>query len=242
MDERNATVFYWLGQVEYRRAWELQAALVERRQRGRIGDTVLLLEHPHVYTLGRRGRTDDVLLDRDALALAGVAVHEVDRGGEVTYHGPGQLVAYPIIDIRPLGGPVRYVRALEQALIEALASMHVEGHRRQGLHGVWVGGPESERKIAAIGLRVSRGVGSHGLALNVSTDLAFFEHIVACGMPDLRVTSLARELGESPDAGFVRTEVAKALARRLRLDLRWAAVEDAEALLALGEAAGAFPP
>ena len=103
--------------MEYRRAWVLQAALVELRQQDRIGDTVLLLEHPHVYTLGRRGRMDDVLLDTEALAQLDVAVHEVDRGGEVTYHGPGQLVGYPIIDIRTLGGPVRYVRALEAALI-----------------------------------------------------------------------------------------------------------------------------
>ena len=118
---------------------------------------------------------DDVLLDTEALAQLDVAVHEVDRGGEVTYHGPGQLVGYPIIDIRTLGGPVRYVRALEAALMEALAAFGVAGHRQLGMPGVWVGDPPEERKIAAIGLRVSRGVSSHGFALNVSTDLEYFQ-------------------------------------------------------------------
>ncbi|MCY4624962.1 MAG: lipoyl(octanoyl) transferase LipB [Chloroflexi bacterium] len=237
MRERNGVV-YWLGQVEYRPACALQAALVEARKQGRIGDTVLLLEHPHVYTLGRRGRMDDVLLDRDALTRAGVEVHEADRGGEVTYHGPGQLVGYPIMDIRPLGGPVRYVRALEAALMEALASYGVEGHRQQGMPGVWVGEPGNERKIAAIGLRVSRGVSSHGFALNVSTRLSYFEHIVACGVPDLRVTSLERELGGDVDPAAVREATAKALATHLRMDMHWRSAADIETILAL-EAAGA---
>ncbi len=237
MRERNGVV-YWLGQVEYRPACALQAALVEARKQGRIGDTVLLLEHPHVYTLGRRGRMDDVLLDRDALTRAGVEVHEADRGGEVTYHGPGQLVGYPIMDIRPLGGPVRYVRALEAALMEALASYGVEGHRQQGMPGVWVGEPGNERKIAAIGLRVSRGVSSHGFALNVSTRLSYFEHIVACGVPDLRVTSLKRELGGAVDPVAVREATAKALATHLRMDMHWGSAADIETILAL-EAAGA---
>lgn len=210
-------VFHWLGRVEYARAWALQAALVERRQRGAAGDAVLLLEHPHVITLGRRGRADDVLLDADGLASAGIAVHEVDRGGEVTYHGPGQLVGYPIMDIRAIGGPVRYVRALEAALIDALGGLGVEGRRQDGMPGVWVG----ERKIAAIGLRVSRGVSSHGFALNASTDLSYFEHIVACGVPHLPVTSLERELGAEVAAERVRAAVAEALAHRLRLPLTW---------------------
>ena len=242
MSERDGPVFYWLGRVEYRRAWELQATLVEARKHGRIGDTVLLLEHPHVYTLGRRGRMDDVLLDVDALASAGVAVHEVDRGGEVTYHGPGQLVGYPIMDIRPMGGPARYVRALEAALIEALAPYGVEGHRQQGMPGVWVGEADGERKIAAIGLRVSRGVSSHGFALNVSTDLSYFDHIVACGVPDLRVTSLERDLGRSTDAKEMRAAVVAALTQELHLAPSLASDRDVDWLLALGKTAGASLP
>ena len=234
MGEREQAVIYWLGQVEYRRAWALQAALVELRQQDRIGDTVLLLEHPHVYTLGRRGRMDDVLLDTEALAQLDVAVHEVDRGGEVTYHGPGQLVGYPIIDIRALGGPVRYVRALEAALAKALASFDVAGHRQLGMPGVWVGAPPEERKIAAIGLRVSRGVSSHGFALNVSTNLGYFKHIVACGVPDLPVTSLECELGRGVDTKVVRTAVSEALACHLLLHITRASAEEVEALLSRG--------
>lgn len=241
MGKRERAVFHWLGQVEYSRAWALQAAMVERRQRGLIGDTVLLLEHPHVFTLGRRARMDDVHLDAGALAQAGIAVHEIDRGGEVTYHGPGQLVGYPIMDIRSLGGPARYVRALEAALIEALSTFGVSGHRREVMPGVWVGESANERKIAAIGLRVSRGISSHGFALNVSTDLAYFEHIVACGVPDLPVTSLERELGRGVEAEGVREAVAEGLARHLRLPLRWATESDAETLLAESQTTAALP-
>ena len=239
MGKGERPVFHWLGRVEYDRAWALQAALAERRRQGLAGDAVLLLEHPHVITLGRRGRMDDVRLDAGALARAGIAVREVDRGGEVTYHGPGQLVGYPIMDIRPLGGPVRYVRALEAALIESLASFGVPGRRREGMPGVWAGEGDDERKVAAIGLRVSRGVSSHGFALNVSTDLAYFGHIVPCGVPDLPMTSLERELGRGVDAASVRGSVAEALARHLRLPLRWASAADAEALLAEVRAAAA---
>ena len=231
MSKRERPVFHWLGQVEYDRAWALQAALVERRQQRLITDTVLLLEHPHVITIGRRGRMDDVLLDVEQLASAGIAVREVDRGGEVTYHGPGQLVGYPIMDIRSIGGPVRYVRSLEAALIETLAAFGVAGHRRQGMPGVWVGEEENERKIAAIGLRVSRGVSSHGFALNVSTDLGYFDHIVACGVPNLPVTSLEREPGEGVDVERVRATVAEALSNNLHLALTWASAGDVEALL-----------
>ena len=241
MGKDEGPVFHWLGRVAYDRAWALQAALAERRRQGRAGDAVLLLEHPHVITLGRRGRMDDVRLDAGALARAGIAVREVDRGGEVTYHGPGQLVGYPIMDIRPLGGPARYVRALEAALIESLASFGVPGQRREGMPGVWAGEAADARKIAAIGVRVSRGVSSHGFALNVSTDLAYFDHIVACGVPDLPMTSLERELGRGVDAASVRVSVAEALARHLRLAPRWAADGDAAGLLAEGEGAGALP-
>ena len=238
MNGRSRATFHWLGQVEYRSAWALQAALVEQRQQGRIDDTVLLLEHPHVYTLGRRGSMEHVLLDEEALSRAGVAVHHSDRGGEVTYHGPGQLVGYPIVDVREVGGPVRYVRALEEALVVALAVFGLRARRMESMPGVCTGEPRHERKIAAIGLRVSRGIGSHGFALNVSTDLGYFRHIVPCGVPDLPVTSMERELGAAVDAQAVRAAVAQALADRLGLKAAWAEARETQALLALPAVSG----
>ena len=225
MASTNTTTVYDLGRlgpIEYQRAWDIQRDLVKKRIEGAIGNTLLLLEHPHAYTLGRRGKMDDVLISDDELAKAGIAVHAVDRGGEVTYHGPGQLVGYPILDLRAIGGPVRYVRGLEAALVDALAVFGIAAHAVDGLPGVWLGEGAHQRKIAAIGVRVSRGVSSHGFALNVSTDLTYFQHIVACGIPGLAVTSMERELGREVDAGDVRRAVVDALERRLGLVTRWA--------------------
>ncbi len=225
MASTNTTTVYDLGPlgpIEYQRAWDIQRDLVQRRIEGAIGNALLLLEHSHVYTLGRRGKMDDVLLAADELAKVGVAVHAVDRGGEVTYHGPGQLVGYPILDLRSIGGPVRYVRGLESALVDSLKAFGIGAHTLEGLPGVWLGEGEQQRKIAAIGVRVSRGVSSHGFALNISTDLAYFQHIVACGMPGLAVTSMEQELGRDADAGDVRRAVVAALEHRLGLVMRWA--------------------
>jgi lipoate-protein ligase B len=182
-----------LGLTDYAAAWELQRSLAEARWQGEVVDLLLLLEHPHVFTLGRRGKEADILLPKEALEKMGVRVFAVDRGGEVTYHGPGQLVGYPIIDLHAWGGPLRYVRTLEEALIRTLERFGVEAQQIPGLTGVWV----HDRKIAAIGVRVSRGVTSHGFALNVDPDLAYFDHIVPCGICDRGVTSLARELGKT---------------------------------------------
>lgn len=190
----------WLGLVDYDRAWDLQRALVEQVKAGATPATLLLLEHPHVYTLGRRGQDSDVLAGAATLAALGATVRHVDRGGEVTYHGPGQLVGYTILDLKGWGGPVRYVRALEQALIATLLDFGVRAGRIEGLTGVWVG----DEKIAAIGLRVSGGVTSHGFALNVNTDLSYFQHIVPCGIRDRGVTSMARLLGQTLDMAEVR--------------------------------------
>lgn len=219
MASTNATTVYDLGTVEYQRAWDIQRYLVEQRIEGATSNALILLEHHHVYTLGRRGSMDDVLISADALAKAGVAVHEVDRGGEVTYHGPGQLVGYPILDLRTIGGPVRYVRGMEAALIDALATFDITANIVKGLPGVWLGEGPEQRKIAAIGVRVSRGVSSHGFALNVSTDLRYFQHIVACGIPGLNVTSMERELGRKVDATAVRRAVVDTLGHRLGLDM-----------------------
>jgi lipoyl(octanoyl) transferase len=187
-----------LGLVEYEAGLLLQQQLVEDRRAGRIGDTLLLLEHPPVITLGvkTRGKPTHVVATADALEDAGVTVHETGRGGDVTYHGPGQLVGYPIFDLRPDRCDVhQYVRDLEEALIIAMRRFGIEGGRVKGLTGVWVGPAGREAKLAAIGVRISRWITSHGFALNVSPDLSHFDLIVPCGIADRGVTSLARLVG-----------------------------------------------
>jgi lipoyl(octanoyl) transferase len=180
--------------VEYDAAVDLQRDLVEERRAGRIGDTLLLLEHPPVITLGvrTRGGSPNVLASVDELAAAGVLLRETGRGGDVTYHGPGQLVGYPIFDLKPDRCDVhQYVRDLESALVAALLEFGIYAGRVEGLTGVWAGSPGREEKLAAIGVRISRWITSHGFALNVSPDLAHFNLIVPCGIADRRVTSIA---------------------------------------------------
>lgn len=183
-----------LGTVGYQEALDLQAGLVERRRRGDVGDLLLLLEHPPVITLGvktRHTRTNIVASDAQ-LAAAGVAVFQSGRGGDVTYHGPGQLVGYPIFDLNPHRRDVhRYVRDIEEALILAAASLGVSATRVPGLTGIWAG----RDKVAAIGVRISRWITSHGFALNVSTNLSHFDLIVPCGIQGRGVTSLEELLG-----------------------------------------------
>ena len=183
-----------LGVVPYPDALALQQRLVEARRRGEIPDTLLLLEHPHVITLGVRVRQDrsHIVASPEELSARGVTVHESGRGGDVTYHGPGQLVGYPIFDLAPDRRDLhRYVRDVEEALIRALARFAIRAGRIQGLTGVWVG----DEKVAAIGVRISRWVTSHGFALNVSADLDYFGLIVPCGIRDRGVTSMSRLLG-----------------------------------------------
>jgi lipoyl(octanoyl) transferase len=183
-----------LGLVSYEDALALQKQLVEERKALGIPDQLLLLQHPPVITLGVKARDDrtHVLASPDELARQGVGLFETGRGGDVTYHGPGQLVGYPIIDLNPDRRDVhRYVRDLEQVLIEVAASFGIEAGRKAGLTGVWVG----EDKLAAIGVRIARWVTSHGFALNVGTDLGHFALIVPCGIRDKGVTSLERLLG-----------------------------------------------
>ena len=180
-----------LGVLEYQAAYDLQRRLHTQVVTGERPDLLLLLEHPHVYTLGRRGQRSDILASEDVLARLGVETHETDRGGETTYHGPGQLVGYPIINLRRWGGGVRdYVDTLERTLISALEEYGIVAHSDGKPTGVWV----KYAKVAAIGVRVSRSVTMHGFALNVSPDLTYFDHIVPCGMPGVRVTSMAQEL------------------------------------------------
>jgi lipoyl(octanoyl) transferase len=202
-----------LGRVEYGAALDMQKALVEERRVGRIGDTLLLLEHPPVITLGvkTRGKPTNIIASPDRLAEAGVGVFDTGRGGDVTYHGPGQLVGYPILDLQPDRCDVhQYVRDLEEVLIRAVGTFGVTGVRVPGLTGVWVGAPGREEKLAAIGVRISRWITSHGFALNVAPDLDHFALIVPCGIADRSTTSLERLLGHAVPMDTVDDAVAKA--------------------------------
>ncbi|MBI3449157.1 MAG: lipoyl(octanoyl) transferase LipB [Acidobacteria bacterium] len=195
-----------LGRVAYPEATRLQESLVRDLAAGTGGEALLLLEHPHVVTLGRGADGSNVLLDEGTRAARGIGVHGTGRGGDVTYHGPGQLVGYPVIDLRPDRCDVhRYVRDLEEVLIRAARDFGVDSARVEGRTGVWAGG----RKLAAIGVRVSRWITSHGFAFNVTTDLSYFGHIVPCGITDAGVTSLRELTGES----FGLDAVARACAR-----------------------------
>lgn len=184
-----------LGVVPYAEATELQAQLVRQRRAGEIPDTLLLLEHPHVITLGTGSHPEHVLADEHERTSRGIELYRTGRGGDVTYHGPGQLVGYPILDLKPDRCDLhRYLRDIEGALIDVLADFGLTATRIEGLTGVWV----EDRKLAAIGVRVSSGwITSHGFALNVSTDLSYFDAIVPCGIRDHAVGSISGELGRT---------------------------------------------
>lgn len=194
----------WAGQVNYDVAWDWQKSLVaERTESPDLVDKLLLLEHPHTYTLGRRGKMENLLWDEAVLAEKGVTVHRVDRGGDITYHGPGQLVGYPILNLTHLGryglSRIRaYVHDLEEMLIQAIAPLGITSQRYDGFTGVWVDTPNELEKIAAIGVYINnRGITSHGFALNVATDLSYFSGIVPCGIADHGVTSMEKVLATS---------------------------------------------
>jgi lipoyl(octanoyl) transferase len=200
-----------LGVVGYAEALELQKSLVEQRKAGTIPDQLLLLEHPPVITLGVKTRNDrgHIVASADLLARKGVEVFETGRGGDVTYHGPGQLVGYPIIDLKPERCDVhRYVRDIEEVLIRTAAAFGIEAGRVEGLTGVWVG----RDKLAAIGVRISRWVTSHGFALNVTTDLSHFDFIIPCGIVGRGVTSIHRLLGRAVPLEEVESAVTDAFA------------------------------
>jgi lipoyl(octanoyl) transferase len=193
------------GIIPYEEARETQRRLAERRQRDEIADVLLLLEHPPVYTRGRRSSPEELPMGAQWYEMQGIEVRDTDRGGRVTYHGPGQLVAYPIVSLRPYGDDVlAYVRRLERVTVEALAEHGVEAGPIDGLTGVWT----RERKIGSIGVHVSRGVTTHGLAVNISNDLQPFEWIVPCGIEGVAMTSLSRELGSAQDLGAFADTVA----------------------------------
>jgi len=215
-----------LGLVPYGTALELQRTLLELRKAGRIQNTLLLLEHPTVITLGRNAKLENVLASPEFLAQRGVELFEIDRGGDVTFHGPGQLVAYPIFDLRtfePKIGPVEFVRRLEEVLIRTCGDFGIGTQRIKGLTGVWTYAMPSkpEAKIAAIGVHISRGVTTHGFALNVSTDLDFFTLIVPCGITGKPVTSIERELQKSVTLDEVATVASRNFGRVFRSQMLW---------------------
>jgi lipoyl(octanoyl) transferase len=200
----------WLGRVGYAEGLELQRLLVEQRRRDEIGDSLLLLEHPPVVTLGRLAQWQHVLSSRSELEQRGIEIHECGRGGDVTYHGPGQLVGYPIVQLGLARRDAhRYLRDLEEGLLQGVRSYGIQARRIDGLTGIWVG----DEKLAAIGVRLSSGwITSHGFALNVGADMSGFDEIVPCGIADRGVTSLARLLDAEPPMAEVAGRVARALA------------------------------
>ena len=239
-----------LGTLDYATGLRLQQRLVELRKEGRIGDVLLLLEHAPVITLGRNAKTSNVIASPELLAERGVEVFECDRGGDVTFHGPGQLVAYPIFDLRGMAssdgkrkslGVVEYVRRLEQVLIRTCADFGISTKRVAGLTGVWtsndhvgtaaLGRPDErsstapsstgEAKIAAIGVHISRAVTSHGLALNVNTDLEYFQLIIPCGITSKPVTSMARELGKELSLQDVAHSVSRNFGVAFQSQMLW---------------------
>ena len=224
-----------LGRVPYGEGLELQARLVAGRKASTIGDTLLLLEHSPVITLGRNAKQQNVVASTDDLARRGVELFECNRGGDVTYHGPGQLVGYPIFNIlqmQPKLGAVDFVRKIEEVLIRACADFSIPTRRIKGMTGVWTD-PESSRpttkgqrpttesKIAALGIHISRGVTSHGFALNVNTDLRNFDLIVPCGIADKPVTSIARELGREIELRTVSEAVARQFGSVFHSQVLW---------------------
>ena len=225
-DMAMVTNVLYLGRVDYGTALQLQRTLQEMRKAGRIENTLLLLEHPPVITLGRNAKLDNVLAPPEFLAQRGVELFEIDRGGDVTFHGPGQLVAYPIFDLRsfePKVGAVEYVRRLEEVLIRTCGDYGIGTQRIKGLTGVWTYALRNkpEAKIAAIGVHISRGVTTHGFALNVATDLDFFSLIVPCGITGRPVTSLQRELQKQISLEEVATAASRNFGRVFRSQMLW---------------------
>ena len=212
-----------LGLTGYYEAMAIQATLVERRRRGEVPDTLLLLEHPHVVTLGSAGGREHLLLTPAELAARGIEVHEAGRGGDVTYHGPGQLVGYPVLDLKPDRRDLHaYLRTLETVVIGALRTFGVEGERDESATGVWVRGA----KVAAIGIRVSSGwITSHGFAVNANTDLSHFDAIVPCGLHGRPVTSLSRLLRQD----VTPEDVAPAVVAAMVAEFGYGTVRDSPA-------------
>ena len=219
-----------LGTVDYQQALDFQVKLTRAVRDGERPNTMLLMDHPPVYTQGRLSQPGHILLAPEELERRGISLCETDRGGQVTFHGPGQLVAYPVVDLRQWGGPLRYVRTLERTIIGTLTDFQLKGRMVEGITGVWV----DDRKIAAIGVKISGGVAYHGLAINVNTDLSYFDYIVPCGIEDLQVTSMAQELGQPVDLEMVQYSLAYHFGREMGFQMvEW---DDAAAVSSFSQA------
>lgn len=218
-----------LGLIAYAEAWELQRQLVAARKCDAIPNVLLLCEHPHVITLGRNGKRDHLRASERLLRQMNVQFHATDRGGDITYHGPGQIVGYPILDLTGIRRDVVwYVRQLEEAMIRATADFGIAAARKAGMTGVWVASAAGDEKLAAIGVHISRWVTSHGFAYNVSTDLRYFDLIVPCGIADKRPTSLERVLGGSVAMDEVRQRISQRLAEVFGLAVQPATRQELE--------------
>jgi lipoate-protein ligase B len=216
-----------LGRTRYAEAWDLQQRLWELRVRGEVGDLLLFTEHEPVYTVGKGGDENHVLAGEEELLRTGAEMFRIDRGGDVTYHGPGQIVGYPIIDLKARPDLHRYLRDLEEVIIRALRTFGIEGVREEGLTGVWVGGD----KVAALGVKVSRWVTMHGFALNVATDLQRFDRIIPCGIFHKGVTSMKQILGNEVSMNDVQRQIATAFGEVFAMQPRSGTLEDVRARL-----------
>ena len=193
-----------LDRIAYKEGWDLQKDFVSKRSTNEVQDTVLLCEHNPVYTFGKSANRNNLLINDTFLKNIGAAKYEIERGGDITFHGPGQLVGYPILNLHELGiGVKKYVNLLEDSIIQTLLQFGIKTERIDGLTGIWIT-QGIHRKIAAIGIKVSRGITMHGFALNVNTDLSFFRHMIPCGISDKDVTSMEVELGRKMDMGEVK--------------------------------------
>jgi len=210
-----------LGLIAYAEAWELQKRVVAARKAGAIEDVLLFCEHPHVITLGRSGNRANLLAGENVLRQKGVEFFLTTRGGDITYHGPGQIVGYPILHLGAIRRDVVwYVRSLEEAMIRATSELGIQARRVEGKTGIWTGGVGAEEKLAAIGVHISRWVTSHGFAYNVATDLRYFELIVPCGIADRKATSLEKLLERNVPLSEVRLPLAQQVAEVFGLTLR----------------------
>ena len=228
-----------LGLVGYQPAWDLQRRLVAARKAGAVPDVLLLCEHPHVITLGRNGKREHLHASDQLLRQMGVEFHHTDRGGDITYHGPGQLVGYPILNLAEIRRDVVwYVRQLEEAMIRATADFGIAATRKAGMTGVWVDLTGGEEKLAAIGVHISRWVTSHGFAYNVATDLRYFDLIVPCGIADKRPTSLERLTGRAVTVPDVEPRIVEKFGEVFGLAMRTATPSELESQV---QAFGAMP-